>query len=310
LGSEGLRVGGQLTYSRARPASGIAGFNIRSETIFASLTATYPLIRSRRHTLYAEGGFDLVDQDVTVNTIPLTRDRVRIGFLRLAGELYDRRTVLRADGYTPYEPKFRLRYGAELRQGVGAFGTSPDCRPNLLACILGGATPPSRIEADPTPLLVRLDADIEYRPIPDFAIVLRSQGQVTGDALPAFEEIAAGNFSIGRGYDPGAVLGDSGILNAFELRFGTLVPGGPTAVAYQPFAFTDLAHVWNHDPSRRAGNPDRLWSAGGGVRLAWGGGVQSDLVVAVPLVRPDLAADKGDVRLLFTLTARLFPWRF
>jgi hemolysin activation/secretion protein len=310
LGSEGLRIGAQLTYSKARPSSGIAGFAITSDTFFASLTATYPLIRARRHTLYAEAGFDYVDQDVAVNTIPLTRDRVRIGFARLAGELYDRQSVLGADGYSPFEPRFRLRYGAELRKGIDVFSASPDCRPNLIACLLAAAAPPSRIEANPNPLLVRLNADIEFRPVPSVAIILRNQGQITGDALPAFEEIAAGNFSIGRGYDPGAVLGDSGILNALELRFGSAVPTGPKALALQPYVFTDLAHVWNHDPSRRATNPDRLWSAGGGVRLAWGGGVQSDLVLAVPLVTPDLAATRGDVRLLFTLTARLFPWRF
>lgn len=310
IGSEGLRIGGQITYSRGRPATGIAGFAITSDTLFASLTATYPLIRSRRLTLFAEGGFDYVDQDVAVNTIPLTRDRVRIGFARLAGELFDRQTVLGANGYSQFEPRLRLRYGAELRHGIGGLSASPDCRPNLIACLLATAAPPSRIEADPTPLLLRLNADIEFRPRPDIAFILRNQGQVTGDALPAFEEIAAGNFSIGRGYDPGAVLGDSGILSALEVHVGRAAPSGPKDVAVQPYVFTDLAHVWNHDPSRRAGNPDRLWSAGGGVRLAWGGGVQSDLILAVPLVKSDLAAETGDVRLLFTLTARLFPWRF
>jgi hypothetical protein len=44
--------------------------------------------------------------------------------------------------------------------------------------------------------------------------------------------------------------------------------------------------------------------------MSWGQGVQGDFLIAVPLQRPDLAADKGDVRFLFTLTARLFPWRF
>jgi hemolysin activation/secretion protein len=68
--------------------------------------------------------------------------------------------------------------------------------------------------------------------------------------------------------------------------------------------------VWNEDPSRKPTNPDKLWSAGGGLRLAWGSGLQSDFVVAVPLERPDLAPTKGDVRFLFSLTARLFPWRY
>lgn len=310
VGSNGLRLGGQFTWSVANPSVGLGGIDVESDTIFASLFASYPVVRSRAHTLLAEGGFDYVDQEVTVNAFGLTDDSVRMAYARVAGEWTDRQSVLRAGGYSPYEPKFRLRYGAEVRQGLDVFGTSPDCRPNLLACLLGGVAPPSRIEADPTPMLLRLNADIEYRPDPLWTFALQTQAQITGDALPAFEEIAAGNFSIGRGYDPGAVLGDSGVMGAFELRYGSLAPKTMTGMAYQPYLFTDYAVVWNEDPSRRGTNPDRLWSAGGGLRVAWGQGLQSDFVVAVPLERPDLALTKGDVRFLFTLTARLFPWRY
>lgn len=310
VGSNGLRLGGQFTWSVANPSVGLAGIEVESDTIFASLFASYPVARTRAHTLLAEGGFDYVDQEVTVNALGLTDDNVRMAYARIAGEWTDRQSVLRAGGYSPYEPKFRLRYGAEVRQGLDVFGTSPDCRANLLACLLGGITPPSRIEADPTPLLLRLNADVEYRPVPAWTFALSTQAQVTGDALPAFEEIAAGNFSIGRGYDPGAVLGDSGVMGAFELRYGSLAPETMTAVAYQPYLFTDYAVVWNEDPSSRGTNPNRLWSAGGGLRVAWGQGLQGDFVVAVPLERPDLALTKGDVRFLFTLTARLLPWRY
>lgn len=309
VGSEGLRFGGQFTWSRTEP-NGLPGFRVRADTIFASLSASYPLVRSRRNSLYLDGGFDSIDQDVEVNGFPLTRDRVRMAFARLSGEVTDRKSVQRIGGFNPYEPRLRLRYAIEARQGLSVFGASPDCRTNLLACLLGPNAAPSRVEADPTPLVLRLNADLEFRPAPGIAFALRNQAQVTGDALPAFEELAAGSFSIGRGYDPGAVLGDSGILNALELRLGSLAPEGPEALAVQPYLFTDLAHLWNEDPSRSAGNPDRLWSAGGGVRLAWGPGIQGDLVLAVPLSTPDLALSKGDVRLLFTLTARLFPWRF
>lgn len=310
LGSNGWRLGGQLTWSVANPSVGLAGIDVESDTIFASLFASYPVVRTRGHTLLAEGGFDYVDQEVTVNAFGLTDDSVRMAYARLAGEWTDQQSVLRAGGYSPFEPKLRLRYGAEVRQGLDVFSASPDCRPNLLGCLLGGVTPPSRIEADPTPLLVRLNTDVEYRPDPLWAFVLRTQAQITNDPLPAFEELAAGNFSIGRGYDPGAVLGDSGLMGAFELRYGSLAPSAMTGLAYQPYLFTDYAVVWNEDPSRRGANPDRLWSAGGGMRVAWGRGIQSDFIVAVPLERPDLALSKGDVRLLFTLTARLFPWRY
>jgi len=309
VGSEGLRIGGQFTWSTVNPSVGLAGFDVESETYFASLFASYPLMRNRRHSLFADVGFDYVDQDVAVNDFGLTRDRVRMAFARIAGDLTDQKSVLRADGYSPYEPRFRLRYALEVRQGLDVFSASPDCRPNLLGCLFGGFTPPSRIEADPTPLLARITAGFEYRPVPMVTFALDTQGQVTGDPLPAFEELAAGSFSIGRGYDPGAVLGDSGVLSAFELRFGSLAPEKIDGFAFQPYVFTDVAFVWNEDPSRRPSNPDKLWSAGGGLRVAWGGGLQGDFTVAAPLERPDLAATKGDVRFLFTLTARLLPWR-
>ena len=310
VGSEGLRLGGQFTFSTSNPAVGLAGFDVESETIFASLFASYPLVRTRGHSLFADVGFDYVDQDVMLNNFGLTDDRVRMVYARLAGEWTDEQSVLRAGDYSPYEPRLQLRYGIEARRGLDVFNTSPDCRPNLLGCLIGAAVPPSRIEADPTPLLVRFNADFEYRPTPKVTFALETQAQITKDPLPAFEEIAAGSFSIGRGYDPGAVLGDSGIMSAFEMRYGSLVSKTAGGLAYQPYLFTDVAYVWNEDPSRSPTNPDRLWSAGGGLRVSWAPGVQSDFLIAVPLQRPDLAADRGNVRFMFTLTARLLPWRY
>lgn len=310
VGSEGLRIGGQFTFSSANPTIGLAGFDVESETVFATLFASYPLQRTRGHSLFADIGFDFVNQEVILNNFGLTDDKVRMVYARLAGEWTDQQSVLRVGGYSPFEPQWRLRYGIEARQGLDVFNVSPDCRPNLLACLFGGVSPPSRIEADPTPLVLRLNTDIEYRPDPLLTFSLDTQAQITSAPLPAFEELAAGSFSIGRGYDPGAVLGDSGFMSALEMRYGSLVPAEMNGLAYQPYLFTDVAFVWNRDPSRRGTSPDKLWSAGGGMRVAWGQGIQSDFLIAVPLERPDLAATRGDVRFLFTLTARLFPWRY
>ncbi len=310
VGSEGLRFGGAVTYSVTNPDINLPGFEVESETFLASFRASYPLRRSRASTLIAEAGFDYVDQDVDVNKILLTRDRVRTVFARVSGSLSDSRSISRTQGFSEYEPRRRLSFSLEARQGIDIFDTSPDCRANPLACIVGGAAPPSRIEADPTPLLLRARAGLEVRPVPKLTFALNADAQVTGDALPAFEEFAAGNYSIGRGYDPGAVLGDSGIGVSLEARVGSLAPKTVRQIAWQPYVFTDAAWAWNRDPSRRPLNPDRLWSAGGGVRAAWGSRLQGDLTVAVPLERPQLALDRGDVRVMFSLTARILPWRF
>jgi hemolysin activation/secretion protein len=310
IGGEGLRLGASITYSTTNPDNNLPGFDIDSESVIGSIFASFPVQRTRHSSLFADLGVDIVDQDVEINDFPLTRDRVRTLYARLSGELTDRDSVRRVGGYTPFEPRLRLRYGIEARQGFDVFSASPDCRANLLGCTTGGAVPPSRIEADPTPFLMRFDAAAEFRPVPDWTLALSTQGQFATAPLPAFEEFAAGNFSIGRGFDPGAVLGDDGVAGAFEVRYGSLSPKDVDALAFQPYAFTDIAYAWNQDPSRVALNPDRLWSAGAGLRAAWGSNIQGNLLVAVPLEKPDFAPTLGDVRVLFTLTARLFPWRY
>ncbi len=310
IGGEGLRLGTSLTYSTAEPDTGLTGFDLGSETIIASLFASYPLQRSRQSSAFLNVGIDIIDQDVEVNTIALTKDRVRTLFARVSGDHIDRDSAQRLGGYSAFEPRLRLTYAAELRQGIGLFSASPDCRDDLNACLVGGLVPPSRIEADPTPFVARLQGGVQYRPDPLVTFSLEALGQVASAPLPAFEEFAGGSFSIGRGFDPGVVLGDDGIAGAFEIRYGTLAPKSGDDFVFQPYVFTDIVRVWNQDPSRRPDNPDQLWSAGAGVRSAWGARMQGDLLVAVPLERPDAATQLGDVRVLFTLTARLFPWRY
>ena len=310
LGSEGLILGGQVTYSWTNPDLGIAGFDVESETLFASLQASYPFIRSQRGSLWGALGFDYVDQDVDINDIALSRDRVRTAFARLDYVKTDPASIARSNGYTPFEPKFRYSGSVEIRQGFSVFDATPDCRTDITPCFANGAVPPSRIEADPTPLLVRMTSQTEYRPQPLITFMLGAEAQYSGDALPAFEEFSAGNYSIGRGYNPGAVLGDSGIGVTAEMRYGTMVPKDENSFAWQPYVFTDATWAWNEDPSRKPLNPDRLWSAGGGVRFAYGASIQGDVTLSVPLERPDFQPTRGDVRLLVSLTARLLPWRF
>ncbi|WP_298334410.1 ShlB/FhaC/HecB family hemolysin secretion/activation protein [uncultured Erythrobacter sp.] len=310
VANDGLRIGAQLTYSEGNPDLDLAGFDLESETVLASIYAAYPLRRSRTVSAFLSGGFDLVDQDVELNDFPLSEDRVRTVFARMDTQWVDERSIQRLDGYTPFEPKWRAALGFEVRQGLDVFSTSPDCRSDLQICTAAGVVPPSRIEADPTPFVLRAEGSFEYRPDPWWTFSIDARAQVANDALPAFEEFAGGSFSIGRGYDPGAVLGDDGIGVSVEARYGSLAPQGPEEIAYQPYVFTDVMRVHNQDPSRDGTNPDGLWSVGGGLRAAWGSKLQADAFVAVPLERPEFAAERPDVRFMFSITARLFPWRF
>ncbi|KLI64499.1 ShlB/FhaC/HecB family hemolysin secretion/activation protein [Aurantiacibacter marinus] len=307
LGSDSLVASAQLTYGWTNPDA-LPGFDIKSETLFASLEASYAFLRTQENSFWGAAGFDYVDQDVTVNGNPFTRDRGRTAFVRGTFLHVDAGSIARRDGYSPYEPRYRLAATAEVRQGFGIFGASDDCRGNIAACLIGGNIGPSRISQDPTPLYVRAEIANEFRPTPMFAIAFDLEAQLSGSALPAFEEFAGGNYAIGRGYDPSAILGDSGIGTSLELRYGSLVPRNNTDLNFQPYVFTDAAWTDNKDPGL-FDPTDHLWSAGAGLRFVRGANIQGDLTVAVPINRLDSTGQRGDVRVLFTLNARLLPWR-
>lgn len=253
VGNEGLVVGGQLTYSWAHPDLGNAAINISSRTLFATIDAAYPFIRRQRETLRGEIGLDWIDQDITLNDLPLNRDHLRVAYARLS---YDRSGLVAGNpNYTLAEPRWRMAGNIELRQGLGILNASESCGPALVNCTAPGAVPPTRFEGDPTATLLRGDLYGEVRPAPRLTFAVGVRGQYSHNPLLSFEEFSAGNYTIGRGYDPGALLGDSGLGVQAELRFGSAVPRNDSEFRAEPYVFLDQAWVWNRD--RIFAIPDR-----------------------------------------------------
>jgi len=173
----------------------------------------------------------------------------------------------------------------------------------LTGLALGACTVPGAFVA-------RAQAYFEVRPIPQLAIATVVRAQYAPNPLTAYEEFSAGNYTIGRGYDAGTILGDRGVGTSTELRLFSLQPRRRESFAFQPFAFFDAARVWNEDRLAPPYAPGRsnLYSAGGGLRAAWGNRARLDLTVAVPLTRAGLLAAKPDPRVLLSLTAQVLPW--
>ncbi|WP_271079403.1 ShlB/FhaC/HecB family hemolysin secretion/activation protein [Aurantiacibacter sp. MUD61] len=307
LGSDGLVLSGQVTLGWTQPDA-LPGFTIESETVFASVEASYPFLRTQTDSVWGAAGFDFVNQDVTLNGNPFTEDRVRAVYLRGTYLHVDADSIARRDGYSPYEPKFRFSATGEVRQGLGIFGASDDCRDNPADCLINGGIGPARIEQDPTPLFLRGSINTEFRPVPLLAIAFDLEGQLSGSPLPAFEEYGAGNYGIGRGYDPSSILGDSALATSLELRFGSLIPTSTDSLRFQAYAFTDAAWTDNEDPGL-FDPTDELWSAGAGMRFVRGANIQGDVNVAIPLQRLDSTGERPGWRILFSITARLLPWR-
>jgi hemolysin activation/secretion protein len=143
----------------------------------------------------------------------------------------------------------------------------------------------------------------------NIAFSLAPRVQYAKKALLSFEEFSTGNYTVGRGYDPGILSGDRGVAAAGEIKVGSLVPKTSKSVALQGYVFGDAAVVWNRDSDLRALNPQKLYSAGGGVRVGYGQRINLDVGAAVPLKKAGLQTERGDVRILANLTVRLIPWK-
>lgn len=303
LGGEGLAFSGDFSYAWTNPDLG-AAFDVRARTLSAFADLSYPFIRSQARNLFGAAGINVINQNVDFRPttaaarIPLNRDRLRVLFARLDYDSIDPRSVASTSGYSLSEPRWRVAGGLELRQGVDLNASDP--------CVGGTPCLLSRASADPTAFVARASALVEVRPRPGLTLSIAPRAQWSPDSLLAYEQFSVGNFTTGRGYDPGALTGDRGLGFQSEVRIGSLLPRSIDGFGVQPYGFADLGIVWNKVDAFP--DPQRLWSAGAGIRAAWGQRARLDVSLAAPLNRTLLQPDR-DVRLLVTLSTRLLPWR-
>lgn len=294
-GAEGLVVAGQLTYAWTRPAFGDAttpNAVLKAETLFVGISADYPLRRTQGASVWLGAGFDLVDQDVEL-IVPISRDRLRVLWSRLRFDAVDLTRAL---------PAWRGSGDFELRQGLAALGATDGC---LGAACPAGVAAPSRPDgrAGATVIRTRLSGEVALGE--RFAFAFEPRAQHAFSPILAFEEFTTGNYTVGRGYDPGALSGDSGVGLRTELRGPRIPLGARQSVQFQPYVFGDAARVW----TRGVEDSASLYSAGGGFRGAISDRLSFDATLAVPLKDAGILGQRGDARFLITLTARLLPWR-
>lgn len=290
-GKNGLIVGGQLTYAWTKPdVAGLpAGFSINARTLFSSLYARFPLKRAQAQNVWLSGGLDLVNQDVDLLG-PLTRDKLRVAWMRFDLDAID---ISRA------RPAWRYSSSFELRQGLSIFGATRGCTGPACAAIV----PTSRFDGSPTATVLRWQGEYE-RSIGNFSVFTAQRAQYAFEPLLSFEEFSAGNFTIGRGYDPGDLIGDSAYGVSAEVRMPRFSLLRGSKVRVQPFTFVDAAWVAN----KGVPGSERLTSVGGGARTEIGPRFRLEATLAVPLEKVGLQTRKSAPRFLMTLTTRLLPW--
>ena len=170
--------------------------------------------------------------------IRLTRDRLRVGFLRLGFD---------APGDRLHRAASRRRAAMafanllELRQGLHVLGATQIAARLGANCLGPGDVPPSRIEGQSDATVLRYTGYGEFRPVPKLTFALGARLQYAWKPLLSFEEFSAGNYTVGRGYDPGALLGDRGFGTQAEIRFGSRTPRSARSAAVEAYAFWDHA---------------------------------------------------------------------
>ena len=298
IGGEGLRLAGRVTQAWTRPDLGPAVPPVEAQTFFANVELSYPFKRSLAASVVGRGGLDLVNQRVTFNAAPLSRDRLRVAYVRLDGDWQDMRG--RGPGGTT---AWRLGASLELRRGLDVLGASPDCAANPAVCAGVGVVPPSLINGSPAATVLRLTGLAEVRLSKQLTFALQPRAQIASGAVFGFERFALGNYTVGRGYDPGVLTGNDGAAFNAELRHDPITLSEQAMLAAQPYVFVDAGWAWS-----RGVVSSSLVSAGAGTRLVIGDRARIDVGGAVALkdAGPTRA---GDVRLLLTLTTRLLPWR-
>ena len=99
----------------------VADSELSARTLFATVEAGYPLLRSRLANVRGALGLDFVNQTVRFGSAPISRDRLRVAYLRLEGD----GTGERGRAYA---------FAAELRRGLDIFDAG------------GGTVGPSRVD--------------------------------------------------------------------------------------------------------------------------------------------------------------------
>lgn len=281
LGGDGWIVRAGAAYGESHPGGAVAALGLKSKNTVVNLEAVYPLVRKRRENLNVVAGFDLINQDTAVSGGGrLINDDLRVLYARLEAN----RTY-----YWGYRPVV-MTADAGVRRGIEGFGATEE-----------GDRLLSRAEAKPSAWVAQGSASALAVVSPTFQVLARVEGQYADQPLAAYEEYAVGSLTIGRGYDPAFVSGDSALAGSIELRGGPFQPAA--GWAFSPYAFFDVARTWDRD---RGARRETLSSVGGGLQVPIRERWLLDVAYAQPLDKRAFDTGKPPGRLLVNLTARFF----
>lgn len=244
IGDDGLTGTLLGAVSHGAPGGSLGPAEVRTDSWAVGPRLSYPLIRSRADTLTLDGGITFQDAKVEILGVGISHDTWRVADASLA---YASRDFLAGN----------FSGTLDVSQGLPILGATPNHSPDLS---LAGRTVFTKV-AWSGRYSKGLGSNISFG--------LASSAQYSFNPLITGEQILFGGAQIGRGYEPGAISGDSGLGGSFELRYDTRLTD-IAAKNFEPYIFFDVAKVWNKDRPPTAGLPledASVQSTGGGLRF-------------------------------------------
>lgn len=229
IGNDGLSGSMLGAISHGAPGGTLGAAEIRTDSWALGPRLAYPLVRTRADALTLDGGFTVQEAKVKILGIGISHDKWRVADISLG---YSSRDFLTGS----------FTGTLDIAQGLPILGATPNHSPDLS---LAGRTTFTK-----GTWLVRY---IKSFGMP-LSLAVTGSGQYSFEPLISGEQILFGGTQIGRGYEPGAITGDSGAGGSLELRYDTRLE--QLAIRnLEPYIFVDAAKVWNKARPASAGIP-------------------------------------------------------
>lgn len=253
------------SYGESNPGSALIQLDLATSAQVIGTELSYPLLVRQTRTMDVSLGLQVIDQDIQIFGNSLSNDKLTVAYARANGTFTGPFGFLNA-------------YELEFRKGLdGPFSPSKPGDLNV-----------SRIGANPQAGVLKFRSEHQRALGKTFTFNARLAGQTTNNPLLAHEEYIVGNYTIGRGYSPGALTGDKALGASFELLTGPYMPfhsagaqdkpGFIGGTSVRPFVFYDINAVWNED---RFAEPHRFVNSKGiGLRSNFPSNLSLDLTYA------------------------------
>lgn len=281
LDTEGTLLTMGINQAEAHPGFTLKPSRVTSLATVLGVSLNHSVIRSRAENLTWQVGFVATDLNTTLfdGLQPLLNDRIRaVQF----GGIYD--FIDQWDGVTVFD--------AQLSQGLDILNARTSGSPNL-----------SRVDGRSDFTKVIGDAQRVQSLGGNWSLLAAMTGQYAFNSLLASEQFGIGGVNFVRAYNPGEVIGDSGIAGKLELQYSE--KGTPIGLdAYQLYAYYDIGRVWNHQALAGEVSTASATAAGVGARFTITDQVSGSLEIAKPLTRDVGTEHNRDPRVFFSLVAR------